>query len=377
MASLLELSHELLHCIFIEIDPVDLACLSKTCRTLNAYIRGNRLLHKDIFVRRYDEPATLSNDSNWEEELHKSVLVEKILETEDRDVKRQNIGLVAERISTMVETANIDPEESMNVGLLGDYFADVANIDVFLNSSSLFDIAGTPAQEAASTTELQQASAKLHCLYGKAVDPVPSKRCSAHYSISPFFSTRNIDLISTSPSSSTRSQTRAFPAHTVARSRVYDLRRYTNGTLWGPFTDDGTETTDWEKLEAIMLVLSFNLNKFSDRTGGRFEKVWDGPWVGATPHSYISPKATEGPRKDMDEEISMIRELQPDIDSLDPYGVTGTWMRVVCFLDYNDLYAFNFASRLDNEEEREPIDTEEGVIYLAERVGSFHPGQMG
>jgi hypothetical protein len=74
----------------------------------------------------------------------------------------------------------------------------------------------------------------------------------------------------------------------------------------------------------------------------------------------------------MDYEISIIRELEPSIDSLDPYGVTGTWMRIVCFLDYNDLYAFNFSSRIADHEPREPIDTEEGIIDLEEFVRNAH-----
>ncbi|KAI7114769.1 hypothetical protein KC352_g34548 [Hortaea werneckii] len=39
-------------------------------------------------------------------------------------------------------------------------------------------------------------------------------------------------------------------------------------------------------------------------------------------------------------------------------------MRVVCFLDYNDLYAFNFSTRIPAEELREPIDTEEAIRLI-------------
>lgn len=53
MASLLELSHELLHCIFTEIEPADLAAVSRSCGTLNSYIKGNRLLCKELYLRRY------------------------------------------------------------------------------------------------------------------------------------------------------------------------------------------------------------------------------------------------------------------------------------------------------------------------------------
>lgn len=363
--TLLELSHELLHCIFIEIDPADLAPLSSTCRLLHSYIKGNRLLHKDLYVLRYDEPGCLV-ELDWEDEIHKAVRLEKILQSEDREVKRQHIGYVSKQIQSLLETALVDPDESSNVRLLRDYFQNQDNLDVFLCSSSLFDRGGTNMQRPARTSELRQASAKLHCLYGKPVDPVPSKRCSSSYALSAFFALRNID-VSGSPSANTRAKTTGQPAHTVARSRVYDLREYTDHTLWGPFMNDGSQDVDWEKVEAIMLVLGFNLSRFNERSDGRFP-IWDQPFDGATPQSYVSLLPPAGPTKEIDEEINEIRSLKPSIDDLDPYGVTGTWMRVVCFLDYNDLYAFNFAERIPDDQPREPIDTQEGMIDVQETV---------
>lgn len=368
MAALLELSHELLHCIFSEIDPADLAPLSQTCHLLRSYIKGNRLLHRDLYAVRYDEPNCLV-EPDWEDEIHEAVRLEKILQSEDREVKRENIGFVSRQINSLLDTARIDPDDSLNVQLLRDYFDDQNNIDIFLCSSSLFDRGGTRMQQPASTEQSRQASAKLHCLYGKPVDPVPSKRCSSSYALAAFFTLRNID-VSSSPSANTRARTGDTPAHTVARSRVYDLREYTDHTLWGPFMNDGSQDVDWEKVEAIMLVLGFNLSRFNERSDGRFP-IWDQSFEGATPHSYVSLPTSVGPNKEVDEEISEIRSLQPSIDDLDPYGVTGTWMRVVCFLDYNDLYAFNFTQNIPDEQPREPIDTQEGIIDLEEFVRIF------
>ncbi|KAK0958585.1 hypothetical protein LTR91_021254 [Friedmanniomyces endolithicus] len=119
-----------------------------------------------------------------------------------------------------------------------------------------------------------------------------------------------------------------------------------------------------------MVVLGFNLNKFTERSDGRWPCIWDKPFIGASPNSYSSPPVIAGPSRDPDDEDKMfkIRELALALDAQDPYGVTGTWMRVVCFLDYNDLYAFNFSARVETDEQREPIDTEEGTIDLKELV---------
>lgn len=363
MSSLLELSHELLHCIFCEIEPADLSSLGKTCRALNSYVKGNRLLHKDLYVRRYDEPRTGDEEPDWEEEIQKLVKLEKILESDGREHKSEYLHFVAERINRLIATANTDPKASLNLQLLSDYFTDTSNIDAFLCASSLFARAGSERQRPASTPNLRQTSAKLHCLFGVPVDPTPSR--------SSFHRERPSPLLS--PSSCTRLQTRPLQTHTYARSKVYDLRQYSDGTLWGPFTDDGSQRVDWEKVEAIMIVLGFNLNKFSERSDGRWGKIWDQPFVGATPNSYLSRAPTEPAEPEESESagdpaMQHIRTLALSLDAQDPYGISGTWMRVVCFLDYNDLYAFNFSQRIPDDALREPIDTEEGNIDLSESV---------
>lgn len=49
----------------------------------------------------------------------------------------------------------------------------------------------------------------------------------------------------------------------------------------------------------------------------------------------------------------------------DPYGVTGTWMRIVNFLDYHDLFAFNFAGpRIRDDQERGPVTTAEAFRLI-------------
>ena len=355
---LLELSHELLHCIFTEIEPVDLSALNRTCKTLHRYIRGNKLLHKDLYLRRYDEPE-LESELEWEEEIHDLVKLERILASEDRDTKHDHLGFVSRRTLSLLETASPDPDTSLNIDMLASYFKDTNNIDAFLCASGLFERAGGQNQIAAPTEDLRQAAAKLHCLYGVPIDEVPSR--------SSFSIMRSDPMLS--PSRCTRAQTRPYLTHTYARSKVYDLRQYTDHSLWGPFMNDGSQRVDWEKVEAVMIVLGFNLRKFTERSDGRFPMVWDEPFVGATPRSYVSPPRMAAPAKDdLDDEMLKIRELALSLDAQDPYGVTGTWMRVVCFLDYNDLYAFNFSQPIPNQDLREPIDTEEGRIFVEESV---------
>lgn len=363
MAALLELSHELLHCILTETEPVDLAALAASCRTLHVYIRGNKLLHKDLYIRRYDLPRD-GIQLAWESELHDLVKLEKILECSDRDVKDAALGFVAERITSLLATACVPPDDSRNIRRLSDCFADTANADAFLTASSLFARAGGQAQRPAPTPELQQASAKLHCLYGVPIHEIPSRSS---------LPLRQPD-VSLSPAACTRLQARPHLTHTFARSKVYDLREYTEHSLWGPFMDDGSHRVDWEKVEAVMIVLGFNLRKYSKRTGGRFPMIWKQPFAGATPSLCMGPPPRDPDPCDCAEDredysdSQQIRDLTPKLDALDPYGVTGTWMRVVCFLDYHELYNFNFSVPVPDDQLRGPVDTEEGAINVEHRV---------
>lgn len=365
MSSLLELSHELLHCIFIEITPADLSSLSQTCRMLHSYTRNNRLLHKDLYMRRYDEPQRPDHDVDWEGELHQLVTLEKMLQSGSRERKAGYLGFVSQQAGYLIENARTDQENSRNLHLLSKYFTDTVNLDVFLCSSGLFERAGNGDQVAASTPALRQASAKLHCLFGVPICQIPSR---ASYS-------RERPDVHLFPSMCTRHQMQPHLVHTYARSKVYDLRGYKDANLWGPFMDDGSHCVDWEKVEAIMIVVGFNLNRCSDRTQCRWPRVWNRPFVGTTPNSYVSlPSVTVAP-KNSDDEMVRLRELALGLDAQDPYGVSGTWMRVVCFLDYNDLYAFNFGPPIPDDQPRPPIDTEEGIINLEEslRVTRIEP----
>lgn len=73
---------------------------------------------------------------------------------------------------------------------------------------------------------------------------------------------------------------------------------------------------DWEKVEAIMVVVGHNLRIFSDRTNGNFAPMWTEPFSGVTPHSYRSSP------------LPLLGGVPASFDFEDPYNVTGTWMRV-------------------------------------------------
>lgn len=195
---------------------------------------------------------------------------------------------------------------SRNAALLTELLSSYDNQRAFLERSSLYERARAelPQTQTFSSPPKpeHQKSAKLHCLYG--VPMLYAYRGSHelhHGKMSPF-----------------------------ACSKVYDLRQYTAKTRWGPFMDDGSDRTDWEKVEAIMLVIGANLSRLkldSFPICHNFCTPFAGPWSG----SYLPLALDEQEERD-----------RPPLELQDPYGVTGTWMRVVCFLDYTDFFEFNF-----------------------------------
>ena len=201
--------------------------------------------------------------------------------------------------------------------------------------------AACPAREAQRLPSYdRQLSAKLHCLYGVSVETV-RKACE-----------------SSPPRYSLRHDTAEI--HPYARARVYDLRQHTeDGTLWGPFLDDGFQNVDWEKLEAIMIILDYNLRRSTD-VHCQYEGVvdlQDKPWMGASPNSFISPPQ------------SVPIEPAIPLEAQDPYNVTGTWTRVVCFLDYTELFGFNFdGDQPEADQPRAPLDTEEATRLITMKI---------
>ena len=157
-----------------------------------------------------------------------------------------------------------------------------------------------------------------------------------------------------------------------ACSKVYDLRESTDKTGWGPFRADGSGRVDWEKVEAILLVLRENIRRkgldgyslFGNVWGRPFAGTWKGSYSGGggsicTPTSYKSFVGKGLEEKEKEEE-----------GGKDPFGVAGTWMRVVCFLDYDEFFRYNFPpdDELPDDVPRQALDTMEAVRLILMKI---------
>ena len=206
------------------------------------------------------------------------------------------------------------------------------NREEYLEKSSIFPPREIDVLEVASETtyEERQLSARLHVLSGIYHDADETESCASN----------------------------AHAVHPYARSRVYDLRRCKPGNFWGPFTSDGSQNIDWERLQATMIDLSYNLRELCAKTDGRLNLLRETPFEGLGANSYVSQPLT-----------SSKKQAENLLDADDPYGISGTWMRIVCFLDYTHLYEFNFENDdIPEDQDREPISTEEAIRIIFMRL---------
>lgn len=236
--------------------------------------------------------------------------------------------------------------------VLGKLFEDDANKSAFLWRCSLFRSTCQPivAKFPQSTSREAELSAKLAVYYGTSLE----------------------------------SGIVGLEVHPYARSRVYDLRRYTDENGWGPFKDANSGEVDWERVLAIMVDLGYNLRwvvlalrelaaenfelspeqrHLIQRSDGTINAHPVKPFDGIGPYSFKSSPLNRTPV-----------EPRTDLDDQDPYGVTGTWMRLVCFLDWMNLQAFNFGSAsIPDDEDREPCRDHEAIrmIVLKLRVNKI------
>ncbi|KAK7218511.1 hypothetical protein V2G26_006514 [Clonostachys chloroleuca] len=81
-----------------------------------------------------------------------------------------------------------------------------------------------------------------------------------------------------------------------------------------------------------------------------FDEIWDTPFFGSFAHSYVPTNLP----------------TLSDLDAADPYGVTGTYYRVVCFLDHSDFIRFNFSNMgiVTHNIPRPPLDRGEATRLI-------------
>lgn len=334
MVHLTQLPPEILHNILSHVEPEDTVYVRQACRHLLTFIDGNRALFRELYYRKLDDPP--SADLDWEKEIKDYVRLRAICTSRGLD-KKSELAFVYDTTTRLLSrsarslerpTRSVTSAPSRNAELLADFFADETNRSAFLSRSFIFERARGETKNFSDPPRPEhQMSAHLHCLYGMPLLKHGRTRSSRMY---PF-----------------------------ACSKVYDLREYTRDSRWGPFMGDGSLRVDWEKVEAILLVLRSNIKNKSLDSFSIFAHFWDRPFAGPWEGSYIPwPPAAER------------EEQQSELERRDPYDVSGTWLRVVCFLDYNDFFSYNFplGDEIPDNVPRPALDTTEATRLILMKI---------
>ncbi|KAK0718149.1 hypothetical protein B0T26DRAFT_777698 [Lasiosphaeria miniovina] len=338
---LIQLPPEIVHNILSFVDPDTLPVLQKTCRYFYTFVKGNSALCREIYCHTLDEPP--SYDLDWERELQDVLRLRRICARKGTEkvspsvcqavVACVQLPFVFNTATRLLKNASrggtrqarsVTYPQSRNASLLTELFESDENREAFLSRSFLFERArGRTNGIQNPPQEDHQQSAKLHSLFGMPLLKLGRTRSSRMY---PF-----------------------------ACSKVYDLREYTENTRWGPFMNDGSDRIDWEKVEAILLVLRNNMKNKGLDTFPIFSNFWNTAFGGSWPRSYI-PWPEEQERSEL--------ELQ------DLYNVSGTWLRVVCFLDYNDFFSYNFpiGDHLPDNIPRPALNTGEATRLILMKI---------
>ncbi|KAI1281173.1 hypothetical protein F5Y07DRAFT_320984 [Xylaria sp. FL0933] len=317
MVLLTDLPPEIVYHILGYVDPQDLAWIPRTCKSLYHAVSANTTLFKQVYLNHLDVP---SGPVDWGRSLKDLVRLRHLCGRSGVDDKKDELDFVHRAVTGLLKNASTDSTTpgstpkipvSRNAEILADIFRSESNQEAFLCRSFIYERAraefhardirywhGPPKPE-------HQKSAHLHCLYGAP-------------------------LLFAYPSA--RRQTRHNLMHPFACSKVYDLRQYTEKNKWGPFLDDGTMGVDWEKVEAIMIVLGANMNNLGISSIPMCNAFCHVPFAGTWPNSWRPSRIPSSPHE----------TDTSSLERLDPYGITGVWLRVVCFMDYTDFFAYNF-----------------------------------
>ncbi|TFK93045.1 hypothetical protein K466DRAFT_479472 [Polyporus arcularius HHB13444] len=121
------------------------------------------------------------------------------------------------------------------------------------------------------------------------------------------------------------SRVRMAKLRKASRAFVYDMRKYQLSTLWGPYrtSEDGrTVLVNWEHVEHILNVVGLKLREIPISSLGYFKKPL---FQMDALRAYTAVGAAQRAEDDW-------------------AGVSGTWRRFVCFMDYRDLYTYNYST---------------------------------
>ncbi|KAL4244578.1 hypothetical protein ABKN59_009949 [Abortiporus biennis] len=337
------LDHTLIFC-----RPQDVSRFSQTCKKyLDLVYNGDQFLWRGLFLSIWDDPRRawnprkmvnsdplkITQEYNWKDSLiYRFKTLQVIHSTEEdwslTDALETLLLILSESLPYEDEVGPSLNNISYNIIWLEKIIPD----SPFLTSHTL-------------DTSQRQLRAQLRMYLGLSfqLDSHSSSSSSPSTASSPN-PRRSARLNSRWTRTSIRSESRCF---------VYDLRNYVSKTLWGPYriNVEGQLVVNWEHIEHIANVIQFNMKEIN------------APWNLLCPiYSLELTRPFSAPRAE-----NRI-EIDPSEFVVDDWaGIEGTWARFISFMDYRELFAFNFV-QFGSHPTRQPSFFDDHQIEEAARL---------
>ncbi|KAJ4499139.1 hypothetical protein C8R41DRAFT_915787 [Lentinula lateritia] len=293
VANLLSIPPEIIHHILVFCQPTDVATFAKVCRiSFDLVYSGNdQFLWRELFLNNYDDPRkaiqTLVVDEAPAEPLNWKDVLQRRTEAELVARRAQNVESHERRraLETFVTAALQALPAIKNSEEKEQPSSNLQWLDRVLRETHMLS---QPVLLTDSDSETTQLRSRLRAYVSLTHDPSDEEE-------------------STKVVAARRIESRCF---------VYDIRNYKPITHWGPFLANGF--VNWQHIEHLGNVVLTNLRELP------------GSWATTVPSLGLENTqafSAPGPCSD-----------------IDWAGVEGTWRRYVCFMDYRDLFAFNYSN---------------------------------
>ncbi|SPQ23754.1 aca2fa22-c3ee-45fd-a060-ed797279f8c2 [Thermothielavioides terrestris] len=439
MVSLTHLPPEILHNIFSFVDPEDLARIPFTCRLLNNFIKDNNALCRAIYLRILDEPPTKDLNFEQElHELVMLKKICSAKDSANNEQIQSHLPFVYRTFTRLLNHAiqvpapiGITTKEgsgassnrsinqpfarksraqtfpaSRNAALLATLFNNERARERFLTRSFIYElgrdrmmpgISGHPQLDAYDSEsgsendpdnagrrrprrsrtefgwrkprrprEAYQMSAKLHCLYGWGLG------------------TDEAEVAPGAVNGEARRRAiwaarRGGGVFSLASSKVYDIREYTPRTEWGPFLDEDNGSSgvrvDWEKVEAILIVLGTNIRSKGLERFPIFWHFWGKPLAGCWDYSdffnfnfpVIDRLPRDVPRAPLNAgQATRLILMRIRVTKIEPPGERD-------HPDHPVVYFEGFSRALDGSWAEDADANLRGTVRVTPRVRDFNP----
>ncbi|KAJ3714002.1 hypothetical protein DFJ43DRAFT_1007917 [Lentinula guzmanii] len=282
---LLSIPAELIHHILAFCLPTDVANFSKICRlSFDLVYSGNdQFLWRELFLNNYDDPRKAIRTLTLDE-----VSFLKPFDWKYELQSRTEAEIIARH------ALRAEPNERQRV------------LETFISAAlqALPTSRTTEDQPSLNLQWLDRVLRETRMLTQLQTETQAHSRLRAYISLSH------------DPSTDEDSRKAVAARRIDSRCFVYDIRNYRNVNYWGPFLANGS--VNWTHVEHLANVVLTNLRELP------------GSWAATVPPSGLENTrafSAPGPYSDTDWA-----------------GVEGTWRRYVCFMDYRDLFAFNYSN---------------------------------